>query len=216
MSSLALKPPVSQVWFGFFCLWFFFGGVCVGGVFGLVWFFCVWFFWEGKYPRSFMCYNMFIQWFQASKCPHSVVLLWLAPITLLLCMNALYLPLALGSLMLFRQCCKKEIDLFFQCVHWTRWQCFTACLKRSKKSGDSVDCIHITPGLALRDALFWVIHCNSRHNLFCYRCHPVWFNQICSCARLASVCVRRNQVSGFRFPSWEKWAGAEYGAQPVL
>lgn len=112
------------------------------------------FFWDGKYPRSFMCYNkMFIQWFQASKCPHSVVLLWLAPIIILLCMNALYLPLALGSLTLFRQRWEKETGLFSQCVHWTRWQWFTACLRKSQKSGDSVDCIHKTTGLALCNAL---------------------------------------------------------------
>ena len=165
-----------------------------------------------------MCYNkMFIQWFQASKCPHSVILLWLAPITILLCTNALYLPLALRSLMLFRQCCKKEMDLFFQCVHWTRWQWFTACLRKKARSRGTVDCIHKTTGLALCNTLFWVIHCISTHNPSCYQCHPVWFNQICSYARLASVCVGKEpgvrvQISTSR----EKGAGAGYGAQPVL
>lgn len=61
---------------------------------------------------------------------------------------------------------------------------------------------------------FWVIHCNSRHNLFCYRCHPVWFNQICSCARLASVCVRKEpgvrvQISISREGDWCRvWGSA--------
>lgn len=41
-----------------------------------------------------------------------------------------------SRLVLLRQCWKKEMDLFFQHVRWTRWQWFTACLRKSKKSGD--------------------------------------------------------------------------------
>lgn len=37
--------------------------------------------------------------------------------------------------MLFRQCCREEMDLFFQCVHWSIEQCFTACLRKSKSQG---------------------------------------------------------------------------------
>lgn len=165
-----------------------------------------------------MCYNkMFIQWFQASKCPYSVLLLWLAPITILLCMNALYLSLALGSLIQSWQSCKKEMDLFFQRVHWTRWQWFIACLRKSQKSGNSVHGIHKTTGLALCNAAFWVIHCNSRCNPSCYWYHPVRFNQICSYARLASVCVRKEPCVRVKISiSREKGAGGGFGAQPVL
>lgn len=43
MNSLALKPPVSQVWFGFFVWGFFFGGG-----WGVVGVFLFWFFLRGE------------------------------------------------------------------------------------------------------------------------------------------------------------------------
>ena len=64
--------------------------------------------------------------------------------------------------------------------------------------------------------LFWVIHCNSRHNPSYYSCHPVWFSQIGSCASLASVCVRKEPGARLQISIYLKRRGAGYGAQPLL